>query len=144
MKTSSELPPLGSVVSVVIEVPARSPVRRRFSDGKIVLVSPLPSPFNYGFLPETCADDGDPIDAVLLGGRLPFRSRGVGTVLGVVDFRDAGVRDAKVIVGSPGGLSRAERRTVERFFRRYAWLKLLLRERASYHGWLVPPRMRVR
>lgn len=133
---------LGDRVSVRIEVPARSRVRRRLSDGRVVFVSPLASPFNYGFIPGTHADDGDPIDALLLGARLPAGSRGVGVVLGVIDFRDAGVLDAKVIVGTEEVLAAHDRRRVERFFARYAWLKLLLGERARYQGWLLPPHVR--
>ena len=41
------------------------------ADGTVDFVSPLPSPFNYGSVPDTLSEDGDPLDALLVGPRRP-------------------------------------------------------------------------
>jgi inorganic pyrophosphatase len=61
-------------LDVVIEVPLGSFIKRR-DDGRVDFVSPVPCPFNYGSVPDTLSGDGDRVDAVVLGPRLP-RGRG--------------------------------------------------------------------
>jgi inorganic pyrophosphatase len=88
-----ELPPR---TEVVVELPRFGLVKRR-EDGRIDYFSPLPCPFNYGSVPHTRSADGDRIDAIVLGRRLPRGSRATLNVLGVVRFVDAGVEDPKWI-----------------------------------------------
>ncbi len=60
------------VVHMVIEVPARSANKYEFDEetGMIKLDRVLPSsqvyPGDYGFIPQTLAEDGDPLDGVIL------------------------------------------------------------------------------
>jgi len=60
------------VVHMVIEVPARSANKYEFDEetGMIKLDRVLPSsqvyPGDYGFVPQTLAEDGDPLDGVIL------------------------------------------------------------------------------
>lgn len=68
-------------VEVVIEVP-RGSFLKRGSTGRIDFVSPLPCPFNYGYVPDYIGGEGDYLDAVVLGPRLPLGSRGPGQGLG--------------------------------------------------------------
>ncbi len=122
----SELPRIGDVVRVHVEIPKGSLVKRR-ADSSIDFVSPLPCPFDYGSLPDTLADDGDPIDALLVG-EPQGRRRGAqvdARVLAIVRFIDAGREDPKLVCGTPP-LSPKDRRRVERFFRLYAPLKRIL------------------
>ena len=103
-------------VRVRIEVPRGSFVKRE--GAAVEYVSPLPSPFNYGCIPDSVAPDGDPLDALVLGPRL-----GVGTdhdvdVHGVVRFIDAGKVDDKLICGAPP--TAADLRRIRWFFRFYA------------------------
>ncbi|MCA9658161.1 MAG: inorganic diphosphatase, partial [Myxococcales bacterium] len=92
---------------------------KRRSDGAIDFVSPLPCPFNYGSIPGFVAGDGDPLDAVVLGARLPAGAKVRRRVVGVVDFIDDGCEDPKVICAE-GPLSPGQRRGVELFFAVYA------------------------
>lgn len=110
---------LGRTVEVVIEVPAGGRVKRR-PDGVVDLVSPLGLPWSYGYVPDTVSGDGDPLDAIVLGGRHPAGARVEGPVVGVVDFVDAGRDDPKLLVGAPGRWSRW---TVRGFFALYVPLK---------------------
>ncbi len=60
------------VVNMIIEVPARSANKYEFDEetGMIKLDRVLPTsqvyPGDYGFIPQTLAEDGDPLDGVIL------------------------------------------------------------------------------
>jgi len=107
-------------VPIVIEVPRFSFVKRGPS-GSIDFVSPFPTPFNYGSVPGTLAEDGEPRDVLLLGPRLARGSRTEARVLGVVRFLDAGVADPKIVAGAR--LGDRDRVTIEGFFHLYALAK---------------------
>jgi len=109
------------ILEVVIEVPRGSFVKRD-DDGRVDYLSPLPSPFNYGSVPDTVSGDGDRVDAVVLGARLPQGARVKLPALGVVRFLDAGQSDPKYICGT-GPLGRGDRLLVGGFFAAYAYLK---------------------
>ncbi|MEZ4380951.1 MAG: inorganic diphosphatase [Nannocystaceae bacterium] len=134
---------LPAIVEVMIEYPRLAMIKRR-SDGAIDFVSPVPCPFNYGSIPGFVAGDGDPLDAVVLGARLPLGARVRCRVVGVVDFIDDGCEDPKVIC-SERPLSPWERRGVELFFAVYACFKgALARLRGSrrttrFGGWVARP-----
>jgi len=111
-------------VQVLIEVP-RGSFLKRGSTGQIDFVSPLPCPFNYGSVPTHIGLEGDLLDAVVLGPRLPL-----GTVLrvrawGAVTLTDRGMSDDKLICSSTP-LRPEERQRVLRFFDFYARCKGLL------------------
>lgn len=108
-------------VTVLVEVSRGGRVKRR-SDGTIDFVSPLPSPFNYGCIEGTVAPDGDPLDALVLVPRLRAGVRVECEVLAVYGFIDRGLLDPKLVCGR-APLWPAQRRSVERFFLRYARLK---------------------
>ena len=128
------LPEVGDEVEMVVEVPRFSPIKRR-PNGTIHFISPLPSPFNYGsVIGRELSADGDPLDALLLGSRVARGTKHVGTVLGIVDFVDAGIEDPKLVVGRPPLAHRA-RREVERFFTVYAWAKSVFGGGGEFRGW---------
>lgn len=111
-------------VEVVIEIP-RGSFLKRGSTGHIDFVSPLPCPFNYGSVPSHIGLEGDLLDAVVLGPRLP-----VGTLLrvrawGAVTLTDRGLSDDKLIC-SASPPTPAQRRRVLCFFHFYARCKGLL------------------
>lgn len=112
---------LGREVEVEVEAPAGSFVKRR-PDGTVDVVSPLPVPWNYGFVPGAEGGDGDPLDALLLGPRRPRGSRHRGVVLGVVHMVDAGATDDKLVVGR----GPAPRRAIRAFFTLYVVFKRVL------------------
>jgi len=129
------MPSIPDRVDLLIEVPRGSFVKRELRDGELrtEYVSPLPSPFNYGCVPDRPGEDGDPVDVVVLGPRLPAGSRHSLPVVGVVRFVDAGQTDDK-LVASSSCPDRATRRRVARFFRVYAVARRLLNLRRGVTG----------
>lgn len=90
-----EHPP--AFVRVQIEVPKGSFLKRE--GDRIEYVSPVPCPFNYGCVPDQPGADGDPLDALVLGPRLPLGSEVEVPVHAVVRFLDAGLVDDKLVCG---------------------------------------------
>jgi inorganic pyrophosphatase len=111
-------------VEVVIEVP-RGSFLKRGSTGHVDFISPLPCPFNYGAVPNFIGLEGDLLDAVVLGPRLPFGTRTRVKAWGAVILTDRGMVDDKLIC-SKDPLNSSERRKVLRFFHFYAKCKGLL------------------
>ena len=66
-----ENPPVD--INVIIEVPANSAVKYELDkdSGAVVvdriLFTPMFYPCNYGFMPNTLSDDGDPVDVLVVG-----------------------------------------------------------------------------
>lgn len=91
-------------VNAVVEVPARSTVKYALDKHlgimrvSYVLYPPVPYPGNYGFIPRTLDDDGDPLDMIVVM-REPVAPMSVCAVrpIGVVDMKDRGEIDAKVL-----------------------------------------------
>jgi inorganic pyrophosphatase len=124
---------IGETVEVRIEVPRGGFVKRGSYSGRVVLISPLPSPFNYGSVPNTVGEDGDPLDAIVLGPALGMGECVRAPVRAVVRFVDRGLVDDKLVC-CDGPLDAAALARVERFFRFYAfgkrWLSRLAGVRA--------------
>lgn len=93
-----------SDINVVIEIPAQSTIKYEFDKeiGGIVvdrfLQTPMNYPLNYGFIPNTLAEDGDPIDVLVIS-RAPvipgclIRCRPIG----VLNTKDEAGSDPKII-----------------------------------------------
>jgi inorganic pyrophosphatase len=109
------------VVTVEIEIPKGFFAKWR-RDGRIDFVSPVPCPYNYGCIPHVQADDGDSLDALIIGATLARGERVTVTVRGVVDFRDLGSLDPKVVC-SPEPLTRRDMLGLRAFFNAYAIAK---------------------
>jgi inorganic pyrophosphatase len=112
---------IGDLAEAVIEVPRGAFVKRDAS-GRIDLLSPLPCPFNYGSVPGTRSPDGEAVDALVLGPRLPRGARVRLPVVAVVSFLDGGLDDPKLVLG-PSGLGEGDRIALTAFFRAYEVLK---------------------
>lgn len=93
-----------NALNVIIEIPMLSRVKYELDKdtGLIkydrVLYSPMHYPANYGFVPQTLWDDGDPLDVLVLGAEplVPgclIEARPIG----VLDMEDGGEGDAKVL-----------------------------------------------
>src|SRR5262252_2584969 len=115
MRSSSTEPP---ELEVVIEVP-RGSFLKRGSTGRIDFISPLPCPYNYGAVPTLLGLEGDLLDALVLGPRLPLGMRTTVKAWGAVTLTDRGLSDDKLIC-SDRSPSRTECRNVLRFFEFYA------------------------
>lgn len=54
----------------VVEMPLGTRYKYEFdkSDGKLIVdrLIPIPCPYNYGFIPETLCEDGDPLDIFII------------------------------------------------------------------------------
>jgi inorganic pyrophosphatase len=111
-------------VEVVIEVPRGSFVKRG-SSGRVDFVSPLPCPYNYGAIPTLLGLEGDLLDALVLGPRLPLGTRIRVKAWGAVTLTDRGMSDDKLIC-SDRAPSLADLQAVLRFFRFYATCKGVL------------------
>ena len=111
-------------VSVLIEVP-RGSFLKRGSTGHVDFVSPLPCPYNYGSVPTHIGLEGDLLDALVLGPRIPLGSLVRLRAWGAVTLTDRGMRDDKLIC-SEHPLSASQRRRVLSFFRFYAKCKGIL------------------
>jgi inorganic pyrophosphatase len=127
--TVATLPPDAGVgppieVEVLIEVP-RGSFLKRGSTGTVDFVSPLPCPFNYGAIPTLLGLEGDLLDAVVLGPRLPYGTRSRSWAWGAVTLIDRGMSDDKLICCDHRP-SATQIRAVLRFFHFYARCKGLL------------------
>jgi inorganic pyrophosphatase len=119
-----EPPPIVPEVDIVIEIP-RGSFLKRGSTGHVDFVSPLPCPYNYGSVPAYLGLDGDLLDALVLGPRLPLGTRVRMKAWGAVMLTDRGMTDDKLIC-SDHSLSPAEQQKILRFFHFYAKCKGLL------------------
>ena len=134
-----EIPDESPEVEVVIEVP-RGCFLKRGSTGHIDFISPLPCPFNYGAVPNYLGLEGDLLDALVLGPRLPLGTRIRIRAWGAVTLTDRGMSDDKLVC-STTPLTTAEREKVLRFFHFYARCKALLNRwrrrpgRNACEGW---------
>ena len=109
---------------MLIEIPRGSFIKRG-STGQVDFVSPLPCPFNYGSVPQFVGLEGDLLDAVVLGPRLPLGAHTQVRAWGAVTLTDRGMSDDKLIC-SAQPITARQRRRVLRFFHFYARCKGVL------------------
>jgi len=132
--------PAAPLVDVVIEVP-RGSFLKRGSSGRIDFVSPLPCPFNYGAVPGLLGLEGDLLDALVLGPRLPLGTRLQVRAWGAITLMDRGLIDDKLVC-SAEPVTALQRAQVLRFFAFYARCKALLNAmrrrpgRNACEGWI--------
>ncbi len=102
IKAGKNLP---SEVNVIIEIPAGgAPIKYEVDkDSGAVFVDRIVHtamfyPFNYGFIPHTLSDDGDPVDVCLIS-PLPFQAGSVcpARPIGVLMMEDESGVDEKII-----------------------------------------------
>jgi inorganic pyrophosphatase len=112
------------MVEVIIEIP-RGSFLKRGSSGKLDFISPLPCPFNYGSIPAYIGLDGDLLDAVVLGPRLPLGATVKVHTWGAIRMIDHGLYDDKLIC-SYSPIPPWKKRLIHLFFMIYAKAKILL------------------
>lgn len=87
----------------VVEMPMHTPYKFEidaFNGGKLVLDRPLlvSVPFNYGYIKDTIADDGDALDVFILSHKpIPSLTEVKLEVLGVLKCVDNGKQDDKIV-----------------------------------------------
>lgn len=111
-------------LEVVIEIP-RGSFLKRGSTGKLDFISPFPCPFNYGSVNQYIGLEGDLLDAVVLGPRLPRGKRVTVPAVGAVGLTDRGMYDDKLICSAAPATPR-QRFLILLFFRFYAKCKGVL------------------
>ncbi len=119
-------------VEVVIEIPRGSFVKRG-SSGHVDFVSPFPCPFNYGSVPDYIGGEGDLLDAVVLGPRLPPGTHAKVKAWGAVGLSERFMYDDKLIC-STEPLNLKQRHRVLLFFHFYAFCKGWLNRWRGYRG----------
>jgi len=94
-----------SEVDVIVEISKGSHIKYEYDkeSNKIicdrVLHTPMKYPFNYGFIPNTLSEDGDPLDAVvLMEDDLIPGCMITCEILGYLDTKDDEGNDPKIIV----------------------------------------------
>ncbi|NLJ63377.1 MAG: inorganic diphosphatase [Alcaligenaceae bacterium] len=126
--------------NVVVEIPMNSdPVKYEIDDktGVVMvdrfMLAAMHYPCNYGYVPQTISEDGDPVDVLVLS---PFPIQ-VGAVVkcravGVLNMEDEAGGDAKVLavpvtklyppyrhINAPSDLPQEELDRIQHFFERY-------------------------
>jgi inorganic pyrophosphatase len=91
-------------VDVLIEISKNSNVKYELDKEKNrirvdrFLYTAMNFPFNYGFIPETLADDGDPLDVVVLSYASIFPGSLIKVMpIGVLEMEDEAGQDEKII-----------------------------------------------
>ena len=137
-------------INVVVEIPQGSRNKYEY-DKKLnvfrldrALHSPIYYPGDYGFVPQTLAEDGDPLDVLILVANPTFSGcLVVARPIGMLKMIDDGLPDDKILavpVGEPaynGVHTQAQifphtLRTISHFFETY---KLLEGKETSTQGW---------
>jgi inorganic pyrophosphatase len=139
-----------NVVTAVIEIPRDSVNKYEYDKKRNIfrldrnLFSPVLYPADYDFIPQTLAEDGDPLDILVLGEHPTFPSCVYDAQpIGLFRMIDQGVRDEKILAyatGNPrfhGTTDYAEvqphiLKEVEHFFSVY---KFLEGKETSVQGW---------
>ncbi|MEM0373862.1 MAG: inorganic diphosphatase [Sulfolobaceae archaeon] len=93
-----------NIVNVLIEIPMGSNVKYEFDEEEGVvkvdriLYTAMFYPFNYGFIPGTLEEDGDPLDVLVIG-NYPLMPGSVIEVrpVGILFMRDEEGEDAKIV-----------------------------------------------
>ena len=127
-------------VCVRIEVARGGVIKRELhGEGGVDYVSPIPSPFNYGYVPGSMSEDGDPVDAVVLGKRLAVGEEVELPLVAYVRFVDAGKPDHKLVL-SDSPITKAQLSRIRAFFRMYALARRMInhlqkkRGRTKFYG----------
>ena len=96
--------PEPGVINVLIEIPAGSKNKYEFDKDMNafaldrVLFSSVHYPLDYGFVPNTLADDGDPLDGMVIMDQPTFPGCVIAArPIGMLEMVDGGDRDEKIL-----------------------------------------------
>ncbi|MEL6400410.1 MAG: inorganic diphosphatase [Cyanobacteria bacterium P01_A01_bin.70] len=96
--------PEPGLLNVLVEIPAGSKNKYEFDKdmGALildrVLFSSVQYPYDYGFVPNTLADDGDPLDGMVLMDQPTFPGCVIASrPIGMLEMIDGGDRDEKIL-----------------------------------------------
>ncbi|NEQ77048.1 MAG: inorganic diphosphatase [Okeania sp. SIO2C9] len=96
--------PKPGLINVLIEIPAGSKNKYEFDKDlqafalDRVLYSSVQYPYDYGFVPNTLADDGDPLDGMVIMDEPTFPGCVIAArPIGMLEMIDGGDRDEKIL-----------------------------------------------
>ena len=96
--------PKSGLISVLIEIPAGSKNKYEYDKDleafalDRVLYSSVQYPYDYGFVPNTLAEDGDPLDGMVLMDQPTFPGCVIAArPIGMLEMIDGGDRDEKIL-----------------------------------------------
>jgi inorganic pyrophosphatase len=96
--------PKAGLINVLIEIPAGSKNKYEFDKDMNafaldrVLFASVMYPFDYGFVPNTLADDGDPLDGMVIMDQPTFPGCVIAArPIGMLEMVDGGDRDEKIL-----------------------------------------------
>ncbi len=96
--------PKPGVLNVLIEIPAGSKNKYEFDKDlnafalDRVLYASVQYPYDYGFIPNTLADDGDPLDGMVIMDQPTFPGCVIAVrAIGMLEMIDGGDRDEKLL-----------------------------------------------
>lgn len=96
--------PKAGLINVLIEIPAGSKNKYEFDKDlnamalDRVLYASVMYPFDYGFVPNTLADDGDPLDGMVMMDQPTFPGCVIAArPIGMLEMIDGGDRDEKIL-----------------------------------------------
>ncbi|MBD3262672.1 MAG: inorganic pyrophosphatase [Candidatus Altiarchaeales archaeon] len=115
-------------MKILVETPKYSfkKYRKKRRGYAVDLVSPIPTPFNYGIILNTKADDGLPQDAIILGEKQPQGRELEAEKLGVACFTDEGIQDNKIIVSTKKRVDWQDKIKINLFFHVYSLYKKIV------------------
>jgi inorganic pyrophosphatase len=96
--------PKPGIINVLIEIPAGSKNKYEFDKDlqafalDRVLYASVQYPYDYGFVPNTLADDGDPLDGMVIMDQPTFPGCVIAArPIGMLEMVDGGDRDEKIL-----------------------------------------------
>lgn len=96
--------PKSGLINVLIEIPAGSKNKYEFDKDMQafaldrVLFASVQYPYDYGFIPNTLADDGDPLDGMVIMDQPTFPGCVItARPIGMLEMIDGGDRDEKIL-----------------------------------------------
>ncbi|MCC0176182.1 inorganic diphosphatase [Waterburya agarophytonicola K14] len=96
--------PKAGIINVLIEIPGGSKNKYEFDKDMNafaldrVLFASVQYPFDYGFVPNTLADDGDPLDGMVMMDEPTFPGCVIAArPIGMLEMIDGGDRDEKIL-----------------------------------------------
>jgi inorganic pyrophosphatase len=142
--------PKPGLINVLIEIPGGSKNKYEFDKDlnafilDRVLFSSVKYPYDYGFVPNTLADDGDPLDGMVLMDEPTFPGCVIAArPIGMLEMIDGGDRDEKILcvpaedprydqITSIKNISAHRLEEIAEFFRSY---KNLEKKETQILGW---------
>lgn len=142
--------PKPGLINVLIEIPAGSKNKYEFDKDMNafaldrVLFASVQYPYDYGFVPNTLADDGDPLDGMVIMDQPTFPGCVItARPIGMLEMIDGGDRDEKILcvpeedprykeVSSLKGIAAHRLDEIAEFFRTY---KNLEKKVTEILGW---------